>query len=128
MEEVCFKMAIGIIGAVGKSNEKITYSDHDVTLVASQGGTDNWIPYSTAGTNCHVYDLRFTDLPGANLTTSSDVTVLPRGTISESMLTNFSQINAVETGTFNDLDVVRFYSMTGKPTSDIQITLRVLNQ
>lgn len=121
-------MAIGIIGAVGKSNEKMTYSDHDVTLVASQGGTDNWIPYSAAGTNCHVYDLRFTDLPTAGLSTSSDVTVIPRGSISESMLANFSQINAVETGNYNNLDVVRFYSMTGKPTSDIEITLRVLNQ
>lgn len=118
-------MAVGIIGSVGKSAEKITFNDYDATLVATQSGTDNWIPYSAAGTNCHVYDLKFTDLPDAGLTTSSDVAVLPRGTITEAMLNNFAQINAVETGNFNNADVIRFYCMTGKPTADIQIKLRV---
>lgn len=118
-------MAVGILGSVGKSAEKITYNDYDVTLVATQSGTDNWIPYSTAGSNCHVYDFRFTDLPNAGLTVDSDVAVLPRGTITESMLSAFSQINAVESGNFNNVEAIRFYSMTGKPTADIQITLRV---
>ena len=118
-------MAVGIIGSVGKSAEKITFNDYDVTLVASQSGTDNWISYNTAGSNCYVYDFKFTDLPNAGLTTSSDVAVLPRGTITETMLNNFAQINAVESGNFNNVDAIRFYSMTGKPTADIQITLRV---
>lgn len=118
-------MAVGIIGSVGKSAEKITYNDYDVTLVATQSGTDNWIPYSTAGINCHVYDLRFTDLPNAGLTVDSDVAVLPRGTITEAMLNNFAQINAIETGNFNDVDAIRFYCMTGKPTADIQVKVRV---
>lgn len=120
-------MAVGIIGSVGKGNEKITYNDYNVTLVASSQGVDNWLPYSTAGANCYVYDLRFSDVPLANLTTTSDVSILPRGEITESLLANFSSINAVEVGTFNNVDAVRFYSMTGKPTNDITITLRVLN-
>lgn len=118
-------MAVGIIGSVGKSAEKITFNDYDVTLVATQQGTDNWISYSAAGSNCYVYDFKFTDLPNAGLTVDSDVAVLPRGTITEAMLNSFAQINAVESGNFNNADAIRFYSMTGKPSADIQITLRV---
>lgn len=122
-------MSIGIIGSVGKPSDKITYNDYQVTLAAQTGGVDNWLPYSTAGEGCYVYDLSFTDLPAAGLTQNSDVTVLPRGTITKQMLEKFGQINAVEvTQDDNQVDCVRFYSMNGKPTDDILVTLRVLNK
>lgn len=120
-------MAVGIIGSIG-TIKKDFYKDTDVTLAAQTGGTDNWQSYTTAGANCYVYDLQFTDIPDSGITSASDVNVIPRGTISQSMIENFAQINAVEvTQNQQSADVVRFYAFNGKPSSNIDITLRVMN-
>lgn len=119
-------MAIGIIGGCGYIKSK-NYSDTDVTLVYQTGGADNWQPYSTAGTNCYVYELRFTDIPDSGITLTSDITIIPRGTITQTMIEKFNQINAVEVLTnSSNQDVVRFYAFNGKPTADIDVTLRVI--
>lgn len=119
-------MAIGIIGGCGYIKSK-NYSDTDVTLAAQTGGIDNWQSYSTAGANCYVYDLQFTDIPNSGITINSDVTVIPRGTITQSLIEKFNQINAVEVITnSSSQDVVRFYAFNGKPTDNIDVTLRVI--
>lgn len=120
-------MAVGIIGSIG-TIKKDAYKDTDVTIAAQTSGVDNWQSYTTAGANCYVYDLQFTDIPDSGITQDSDISVIPRGTITQTLIENFSQLNAVEVtvdGSSNN--VVRFYSFNGKPTVDIDITLRVMN-
>lgn len=120
-------MAVGIIGSIG-TIKKDAYKDTDVTIAAQTGGVDNWQSYTTAGANCYVYELQFSDIPDSGITSTSDVSVMPRGTITQTLIENFSQLNAVEVtvdGSSND--VVRFYAFNGKPTVDIDITLRVMN-
>lgn len=120
-------MAIGCIGSVGLYPEKTNYIDTDVTIVLQTQDVSNWQPYSAAGTNCKVYDLAFTDIPDSGITLDSDVVIIPRGTITESMLINFGYINAVETVTHDGANYLRFYSMRGEPPANIEITVRVLN-
>lgn len=120
-------MAIGCISAVGLYPEKTNYVDTDVTLALQTQEVNNWQPYSAAGTNCKVYDLAFTDIPNSGITLDSDTVILPRGTITETMLENFSYINAVEIVTVNDANYLRFYSMRGEPPANIDLTVRVLN-
>lgn len=121
-------MAIGLIGSVGKAEQVVPYVDHDITVAAQTSGQDNWTVYSSGGTNCYVYDLPISDIPGGGIDLDSDFAVLPRGTITATLLENFSNINAAEITNINDTPVLRFYSMTGKPSVDITITLRIYNQ
>lgn len=127
IKECDYHMTIGCISSVGLYPEKQNYVDTDVTIVLQTQDVDNWQPYAAAGTNCKVYDLAFTDIPNSGISLDSDVVVIPRGTITDTMLSNFSYINAVETVTHDDANYVRFYSMRGNPPGNIEITLRVLN-
>lgn len=120
-------MAVGIIGSIG-TIKKDVYKDTDVTLVPESGGVDKWVSYSTAGANCYIYDLKFTDIPNSGITSTSDISIIPSGTITQTLIENFAQINAVEvTVDSNSNNVVRFYAFNGKPTVSIDVTLRVMN-
>lgn len=119
-------MGVGCIGSVGLFSEKDNYKDTNVSLMLQTQDVANWQPYATAGANCKVYDLAFTDIPNSGITVDSDIAIIPRGTITQTMLENFSYINAVEIYTNNNLNYVRFYSMRGEPPANIELTLRVL--
>lgn len=121
-------MAIGLIGSVGKPEQVVPYVDHDITVVAQTGGQDNWKAYAAGGTNCYVYDLPVSDIPNSDITLDTDFAILPRGTITSTLLENFSNINAAEVTTIDNATVLRLYSMSGKPSVDITITLRKYNQ
>ena len=121
-------MAIGLIGSVGKPEQVVPYVDYDITVVAQTGGQDNWKAYAAGGTNCYVYDLPVADIPNADISLDTDFAILPRGTITATLLENFSNINAAEVTTIDNATVLRLYSMSGKPSVDITITLRKYNQ
>ena len=125
-------MSAGIIGGIGKMPEtsKSLFENYDISLQMQTEGVDNWQPYSAAGTNCYVYDYTVAqDYPDATFSESSIVEILPRGTITQSLIENFSWINAAEplsievSGTTKK--VVRFYSFMGKPNVDINLVLRI---
>lgn len=114
-------MAIGVIGSAGKRN---TYKDFNVTISAQTGGVDNWTADSSVGTNAYTQTVLTADI-SANLYIdgATDFYVIPNPpAITESALEQFSYISACESTSTG----IKFYSVTGKPTFDIPVTIRVI--
>lgn len=125
-------MAAGLVGGIGDMPValKTLFTDYDISLQQQTGGVDNWQPYSTAGTDCYVYDYDvLTDYPEADFDANSVCSLLPRGTITQSLIEGYSWINACEAVAIpvNDTtkNVLRIYSFRGKPNADINLTLRI---
>lgn len=125
-------MASGLVGGIGDMPvpSKALFTDYEISLQQQTGGVDNWQPYSTAGTDCYVYDYDvLTDFPTAQFDANSVCSLLPRGTITQSLIEGYSWINACEAVaiTVNDTNknVLRIYSFKGKPNTDINLTLRI---
>lgn len=114
-------MAIGVIGSAGKQN---AYKDFDVTITAQSGGVDNWTADATVGATAYTQTVLTGDI-SSNLYIdgATDFYVIPNpATITESALEQFSWISACESVSTG----IKFYSVTGKPTFDIPITIRVI--
>lgn len=125
-------MASGIISGIGElpTSSKTLFTDYDISIQQQTEGVDNWQPYSAAGTNCYVYDLDvLTEYPNSQFDANSVCSLLPRGTITQTLIENYSWINASESIaiTVNDTtkNVLRIYSFKGKPNVDITCTLRI---
>lgn len=116
-------MAIGVVGSSGRTNN---YVDYDVTITAQSGdpAVDNWVADSSAGPNAYVQTVLTADI-SSNLYIDggTDFYVIPNPqTITESALDQFSWISAAESTSTG----IKFYSMTGKPSFDIPVTIRVI--
>lgn len=116
-------MAIGVIGSSGRTNN---YVDYDVTVTAQSGdpATDNWHADATAGQNAYVQTVLTGDI-SSNLyvDAATDFYVIPNPqTITESALDQFSWISAAESTSTG----IKFYSMSGKPSFDIPVTIRII--
>lgn len=116
-------MAIGVVGSSGRTNN---YVDYDVTITARSGdpATDNWVADATAGASAYVQTVLTADI-SSNLyiDDATDFYVIPNPqTITESALDQFSWISAAESTSTG----IKFYSMTGKPSFDIPVTIRVI--
>ena len=126
-------MSTGFLGSIGKLPyvAKNMYTDYEITLVLSTEGVNNWQPYSTAGTDCYVYDYKpLVDFPNSGFSGNEYCEILPRGVITETLINKYSWLNAVETTLIQQQDetllpVVRFYSFRGTPDADIPLTLRI---
>lgn len=125
-------MASGLIGGIGDMPvaSKTLFNDYDISLQLQTEGVDNWQPYSTAGTDCYVYDYDLlADYPTAQFDANSVCSLLPRGTITQQLIEGYSWINASESVavTQNDTtkNLLRIYSFKGKPNADINLTLRI---
>lgn len=116
-------MAIGVVGSSGRTNN---YVDYDVTITAQSGdpAVDNWTADATAGANAYTQTVLTADI-SANLYIdgATDFYVIPNPqTITESALDQFGWISAAESTSTG----IKFYSMTGKPSFDIPVTIRVI--
>lgn len=114
-------MAIGVIGSAGKQN---AYKDFDVTISAQTGGVDNWTADATVGANAYTQTVLTADIsPNLYIDGATDFYVIPNpNAITESALGQFSWISAAESTSTG----IKFYSVTGKPSFDIPVTIRVI--
>lgn len=116
-------MSIGVIGSSGRTNN---YVDFDVTIPAQSGdpAQDNWVAEPSAGPNAYSMTVLTADI-SSNLyiDDGTDFYVIPNPqTITESALDQFSWISAAESTSTG----IKFYSMTGKPSFDIPVTIRII--
>ena len=114
-------MSIGVIGSSGRTNN---YVDYNVTISHQTGGVDNWALDTTAGANCYTQTVLTADIDtNLYIDGATDFYVIPNpATITESSLDQFSWLSAAESTSTG----IKFYSMTGKPSFDIPVTIRVI--
>ena len=114
-------MAIGVIGSAGKQN---AYKDFDVTIAAQTGGVDNWVADTSVGPNAYTQTVLTADIsPNLYIDGATDFYVIPKpGAITESALEQFSWLSAAESTATG----IKFYSVTGKPSFDIPVTIRAI--
>ena len=114
-------MAIGVIGSSGKKN---SYIDYNVTILAQTEGVDNWVADSTVGSNAYTQTVLTADIsPNLYIDGGTDFYVIPNPTtITDSALEQFSWLSAAESTSTG----IKFYSITGKPSFNIPVTIRVI--
>ena len=117
----------GIISSVG---QQIPYRDFDIVLTAETSGTSNWVADASIGGDAYTQTKLTADIsPSVWIDANTHFDVLPckrsgQQVLTESDLDIFASISYAESTATG----IKFVSVTGQPTADIPLTLRIYKQ
>lgn len=114
-------MAIGILGGSARGT---AYVDYDITISAKTGEVSNWTLSTPNGQTCYTQTILTSDIsPNLYIDGNTDFQLIPRmETITQWGLEQFGWLSAAE----STAEGIKVYSMTGQPSFDIPVTLRVM--
>lgn len=122
-------MSIGVIGSCGKMKR---YADFEFTIPYQKSGVDAWTQDATAGDTCYSQIVLAEDInPSLYVDGATDFYVMPNPTvITQSALEQFSYISIADSTSISEGGVtkgaIKFFSMTGKPTFNIPVIIRII--
>ena len=114
-------MAIGVMPSVGKTMDTV---DYNITITAKTGNTDNWEADATVGTDCYTQTVLTADIsPNLYIDGGTKFYVLPHpNSVTSSALEQFAWLACAESTDTG----IKFYSVRGKPSFDIPVTIRII--